>query len=162
DEVLISRGPRATGGIVKGILPEYERQVSDLLNTVKIGSADALNENAPAPPPESQPDPETGMAAVQQRVAAIPPLILGNGIAERLGATLGSVVMVTSPQGELTPYGLVPKYVRFRVAGIFNSGFYDNDISWAFVRLSDAQRLVGLSDLISVIEFKLDDIYRAG
>jgi lipoprotein-releasing system permease protein len=71
------------------------------------------------------------------------------------------VVLVTSPQGDLTPFGLVPKYVRFRVAGIFQSGFYDYDTAWAFVRLADAQRLFGLGDVISVIEFKVDDIYQA-
>jgi lipoprotein-releasing system permease protein len=56
---------------------------------------------------------------------------------------------------------MVPKYVRFRVVGIFNSGFYDYDTSWAFARLSDAQRLFGLGDLVSTIEFKIDDIYKA-
>ena len=72
-----------------------------------------------------------------------------------------SVVLVTSPQGELTPFGMVPKYIRFRVVGIFNSGFFDYDSSWAFIRLADAQELFGLGDVISVIQFKLDDIYRA-
>ncbi len=99
---------------------------------------------------------------MQQRVAAMPPIILGKEMADDLGATVGSVVLVTSPQGELTPFGLVPKYNRFRVAGIFNFGFYDSDSTWAFTRLSDAQRLFGLDDLVSVIEFKLDDIYQAG
>ena len=56
---------------------------------------------------------------------------------------------------------MVPKYNRFRVVGIFNSGFFDYDSGWAFTRLSDAQRLFGLGDLISVMEFKVDDIYRA-
>jgi lipoprotein-releasing system permease protein len=101
------------------------------------------------------------LAGVQARVAAMPPIILGKDMADNLGATVGSVVLVTSPQGELTPFGMVPKYSRFRVAGIFNSGFFDYDSSWAFVRLSDAQRLFGLGDLISVIEFKVDDIYKA-
>ena len=73
------------------------------------------------------------------RVAAMPPIVLGKDIAEDLGATLNSVVLVTSPQGELTPFGLVPKYSRFRVVGIFNSGFFDYDSSWAFARLSDTQ-----------------------
>ena len=91
----------------------------------------------------------------------MPPIILGKDMADNLGATVGSVVLVTSPQGELTPFGMVPKYSRFRVVGIFNSGFYDYDSSWAFTRLSDAQRLFGLGDLISVIEFKVDDIYKA-
>ena len=67
----------------------------------------------------------------------------------------------TSPQGELTPFGLVPKYNRFRVVGIFNFGFYDSDSTWAFTRLSDAQRMFGLGDLVAVLEFKLDDIYQA-
>ena len=101
------------------------------------------------------------LAGVHARVAAMPPIILGKDMADNLGATVGSVVLVTSPQGELTPFGMVPKYSRFRVVGIFNSGFFDYDSSWAFTRLSDAQRLFGLGDLISVIEFKVDDIYKA-
>jgi lipoprotein-releasing system permease protein len=91
----------------------------------------------------------------------MPPIVLGKDMADSLGATIGSVVMVVSPQGELTPYGMVPKYTRFKVVGIFNSGFFDYDSGWAFIRLSDSQRLFGLGDLISVIEFKIDDIYRA-
>lgn len=101
------------------------------------------------------------LEVVEQRVAAMPPIVLGKDMADNLGATVGSIVLVTSPQGELTPFGMVPKYSRFRVVGIFNSGFYDYDSAWAFARLSDAQQLFGLGDLISVIEFKVDDIYRA-
>jgi lipoprotein-releasing system permease protein len=48
EQVLISRGPRARGAVLKGMIPSYERKVSDLLNTVKIGSADALNETPPS------------------------------------------------------------------------------------------------------------------
>ncbi len=185
EQVLISRGPRARGAVLKGMLPQYERKVSDLLKTVSAGSAAALDEPpaasepstvAPASPPavrrapspaapsassnSSTPSPDD-LAGVQSRLAAMPPIILGRDMAEQIGASVGSVVLVTSPQGELTPFGMVPKYIRFRVAGIFNSGFYDYDSSWAFTRLSDAQQLFGLGDLISVIEFKLDDIYQA-
>jgi lipoprotein-releasing system permease protein len=181
EQVLISRGPRARGAVLKGMLPQYERKVSDLLKTVTLGSAAALEESAYADKTSSQdtakistvapasspanttqavsPDDLTG---VQQRVAAMPPIILGKDMAEEIGATVGSVVLVTSPQGELTPFGMVPKYIRFHVAGIFNSGFFDYDSSWAFIRLSDAQELFGLGDVISVIQFKLDDIYLAG
>ena len=171
EQVLISRGPRARGAVLKGLMPAYERRVSDLLNTVTIGSAEALEERptnavsssagqgAGTAPTEKSP---TALDGVQERVAAMPPIVLGKDMADELGATLGSVVLVTSPQGELTPFGMVPKYNRFRVAGIFNSGFYDYDSSWAFTRLSDAQQLFGLGDLVSVIEFKVDDIYQAG
>ena len=183
EQVLISRGPRARGAVLKGMLPEYERKVSDLLKTVSVGSAEALDEPpappansivAPAPSPAVRRAPSPAapstiatdtspddLASVQARQAAMPPIILGRDMAEQIGATVGSIVLVTSPQGELTPFGMVPKYIRFRVAGIFNSGFYDYDSSWAFARLSDAQQLFGLGDLISVIEFKLDDIYQA-
>ena len=167
EQVLISRGPRARGAVLKGIVPTDERKVSDLLKTVTSGSADSLDEpntggtpaNAGEGARAAQAD---ALADVEARVTAMPPIILGKDMADDLGATVGSVVLVTSPQGELTPFGMVPKYSRFRVAGIFNSGFYDYDYSWSFARLSDAQRLFGLGDEISVLEFKVDDIYQAG
>jgi lipoprotein-releasing system permease protein len=161
EQVLISRGARARGGILKGVLPDYEKKVSELLQTVKFGSAGELE---PAPGPSSQVTIQKSQTPPDslERIQQMPPIILGKDMADDLGAAVGSVVLVTSPQGELTPFGLVPKYVRFRVAGIFKSGFYDYDTGWAFVRLADAQRLFGLGDVVSVIEFKVDDIYRAG
>ena len=189
EQVLIARGPRARGAVLKGMIPRYERKVGDLLNSVKEGSAAPLEDtsnteaeskpeskeqrtgvsaphktnpkNQTPRPPDANESPDS-LAAVQQRVSAMPPIVLGKDMADNLGATVGSVVLVVSPQGELTPFGTVPKYNRFHVVGIFNSGFFDYDSSWAFVRLSDAQRLFGLGDLISVIEFKVDDIYQAG
>ena len=174
EQVLISRGARARGAVLKGMIPADERRVGDLLNTIKEGSAAALEEGAPEPEKdhvgtagsavkgasatEESPD---ALEGVHARVAAMPPIILGKDMADNLGAAVGSVVLVVSPQGELTPFGLIPKYSRFRVVGVFNSGFFDYDSSWAFTRLSDAQRLFGLGDLISVIEFKVDDIDRA-
>jgi len=164
EQVLVSRGPRARGAVLKGMIPADERRVGDLLNSVKQGSAAEL-EPAPAADHDSVPAQPAGssdsLADVHARVSAMPPIILGKDMADNLGATVGSVVLVTSPQGELTPFGMVPKYSRFRVVGIFNSGFFDYDSSWAFTRLSDAQRLFGLGDLISVIEFKVDDIDQA-
>jgi lipoprotein-releasing system permease protein len=165
EQVLISRGPRAQGAVLKGVLPGDERRVSDLLNSVKAGSAQALDEvrvdaEVPTTAGISSTSP-SDLQGVHDRVAAMPPILLGKDMAAELGASVGSVVLVTSPQGELTPFGMVPKYDRFRVAGIFSSGFYDYDSSWAFTRLSDAQQLFGLGDLVSVIEFKVDDIYEA-
>ncbi len=167
EQVLISRGPRARGAVLKGMIPQYERRVGDLLNSVKEGSAATLDEPVARVPSPAQPDPEMSgaspdsLAAVQQRVAAMPPIVLGQDMADNLGAKVGGSVLVTSPQGELTPFGMVPKYNRFKVVGIFNSGFFDYDSSWAFARLSDSQRLFGLGDLISVMEFQVDDIDQA-
>ncbi|HEY1730895.1 MAG TPA: lipoprotein-releasing ABC transporter permease subunit [Terriglobales bacterium] len=151
EQVLLSRGARAQGGILKGIVPQEERKVSSILNTITQGSASAL---ASVPPGSESNSEDAG--------SSLPPIILGKDMSDELGVTVGSVITVTSPQGELTPFGVVPKYKRFKVAGIFNSGFFDYDSSWAFIRLSDAQRLFDLSDVVSVLEFKVDDIYKAG
>ncbi|MGI4852614.1 MAG: FtsX-like permease family protein [Janthinobacterium lividum] len=139
-QVLISRGARSGGGLLKGIVPAQEQGVSDLLQAVNKGSATALQTAGPM---------------------ALPPVILGSDLAETIGAAVGDTVLVTSPQGELTPLGLVPKYQRCQLVGIFHSGFYQYDSSYGFVRLADAQRLFSEPDLISVISFKVDDLYHA-
>ena len=145
-QVLVSRGARSGGLLVKGILPDQERHVTDLLDSVKLGSAQALE---PAP------------AAQQGETAALPPIVIGKDLATTLDASVGQTVLVTSPQGELTPLGIVPKFQRFYVAGIFHSGFYQYDSGMAFIRLQDAQRLLGEPDLISVIAFRVDELYHA-
>jgi lipoprotein-releasing system permease protein len=152
EQVLLSRGARAQGGILKGIIPQDENKVSSILNTVTQGSAAALEQPAQSP----------AIDGGQSPAGSLPPIVLGKDMADELGASIGTVITVTSPQGELTPFGVVPKYKRFKVVGIFSSGFFDYDNSWAFIRLGDAQRLFDLSDVVSVLEFKVDDIYKAG
>ncbi len=110
EQVLISRGARAQGAILKGIIPREERNVSTILDTVTQGSAAPLD----AAPPSANRNAEES--------AQLPPIILGKDMADELGANVGSVVTVTSPQGELTPFGVVPKYKRFKVAGVFFVG----------------------------------------
>src|SRR5579871_5959304 len=148
-QVLISRGARRGGALIKGVIPANEKTVGDLLQSVVKGSSQQL-------------DPVNDFAGQQTfATAAIPPIVIGQDLAESLGAGVGDTVLVTSPQGELTPLGLVPRYQRFVVTGIFRSGFYQYDSSYAFTRLADAQRLFSEPDLISVISFKVDDLYRA-
>jgi lipoprotein-releasing system permease protein len=132
--------------MLKGVIPAEERTVSDLLSNVTAGSAAPLLQT------------ESGSDATGE---ATPPIVLGYDLADTLDAKVGATVMVISPQGELTPYGLVPKYQRFRLVGIFHSGFYQYDSSFGFVRLKDAQTLFGEPDLVSIISFKVDDLYHA-
>lgn len=165
EQVLISRGARAKGAILKGVIPDHERRVSELLQDVKVGSAqpiiDSQQQAAPPQPQSPEANNPSSLEGQQERIRSLPPILLGKDMADDLGATVGSVVLVTSPQGELTPFGIVPKYVRFKVVGIIQSGFYDYDSAWGMISLADAQRLFGLGDLVSVIEFKVDDIYQA-
>lgn len=145
-QVLVSRGARSGGALIKGIVPGDESRVGNLLQTIQEGSAAELAPATDSAAPES---------------ARTPPLVIGDELAETLGAGVGETVLVTSPQGELTPLGLVPRYERFRVVGIFSSGFYQYDAGYAFMRLSDAQRLFSEPDLVSVLSFRIDDLYQA-
>ena len=147
-QVLISRGARSGGALIEGVIPADQRKVGDLLQSVKEGSAAPLEASA------------VGDRAARA-LGPMPPIVIGNDLADSIGAQVGDTVLVTSPQGELTPMGLVPKYQRFSVVGIFKSGFYQYDSSYGFLRLADAQRLFSEPDLISVISFKVDDLYQA-
>jgi len=138
-EVLASYRSRASGIILKGIDPEREVHVGDLLRKLREGTLEGLS--------QSFPDAD--------------PIILGKELAKSLGAYVGDTILITSPQGYLTPQGLFPKYRHFRVVGVFDSGFYDFDATWAFTNLPAAQRLLDLADVASVIEFKIDNIYLA-
>jgi lipoprotein-releasing system permease protein len=142
-QVLISRGARSGGALIKGILPADELKVGNLLQAVDQGSYKEL-----APANEAIGD-------------LTPPIVIGNELALTLGAGVGDTLLVTSPQGGMTPLGMIPRYQRFRVVGIFSSGFYQYDSSYAFMRLTDSQRLFSEPDLVSVISFKIDDLYRA-
>ena len=145
EPVLVARGTLSGGAMLKGIIPSEEKTVSTLFSNVTSGSAAPL----------SQPVEENTTNT------APPPIVIGYDLANTLDAKVGDTAMVISPQGELTPYGLVPKYQPFRISGIFHSGFYEYDSSFGFIRLKDAQRLFGEPDVISVISFKVDDLNHA-
>ena len=152
EQVLISRGPRSGGALIKGIVPADERRVSDILQSVKEGTS------VPLEPLEFQVlDARPGAPGF----VGIPPIVIGKDLADSLGAAVGDTVLVSCPQGDLTPLGLVPRYQRCQVVGIFASGFYQYDSSYAFMRLADAQRLFSEPDLVSVMSFKVDDLYKA-
>jgi lipoprotein-releasing system permease protein len=148
EQVLISHGARSGGALIEGIVPAQERRVSDLLSSVTLGSAAPLETSA------AQPSSSNGNQAP-------PPIVIGKDLADTIDARVGTTILVTSPQGELTPIGVIPKWQRFRVVGIFHSGFYQYDSSMAFTSLADAQRLFGEPDVVSVISFKVDDLDRA-
>jgi len=147
EQVLVARGARDGGALVEGILPDQEKTVSDLLSTATPGALKAL-----------QPLPAGSAASLATQM---PPIVLGQDLAETVGASVGDSVMLISPQGEMTPVGMYPKVVRFRLAGTFHSGFYQYDAQMGFLRLADAQRLFSEPDLLSVISFKVDDLDRA-
>ena len=139
EEVLVSSRQRGQGVVLKGIDPASELRVAGLLTHIIKGS----------------------LADLTQTFPNADAIIIGKELARSLGVSTGDTILVTSPQGYLTPFGVVPKIQHFRVVGVFDSGFYDFDATWAFINLAAAQRLFDLPNIISAIDFKLDDIYRA-
>ena len=90
----------------------------------------------------------------------LPGIILGARLAEDIGAVQGKEVRLIIPNGKLTPFGPEPSFERLRVAGVFESGFYDADLHWAYMRIEDAQRVFGVGDVVNAIELQIDDIFR--
>jgi lipoprotein-releasing system permease protein len=88
-------------------------------------------------------------------------IILGSRLAEQIGVTTGSPVTLISYQGRLTPLGVIPSLYYFRVVGIFESGLYDLDSSWAFSSLPAVQHVLDLNDVVNTIELRLDDVFEA-
>ncbi len=87
-------------------------------------------------------------------------VVLGAPLARRTGMTLNSWVTVVTPQGELTPLGPRALQVRYRVVGIFETGFYDLDNTYAITSLESAQRLFSVGDVANAIELKISDVDR--
>jgi len=138
--IFLSGPMMSKGGILKGVDLAQELKISDTLRHLKSGSVDRL------------------LAAPD---GGVPGIILGARLAEDIGMLLNSPVSIVSPQGELTPFGPRPSIRRFRVVGIFESGFYDIDDNWAYASLPAAQQALSLQDVVNQIEVKLDDLNRA-
>ncbi|MGQ9633454.1 MAG: FtsX-like permease family protein [Bryobacteraceae bacterium] len=136
--VYLTAPLQSEGAILKGIPIDEAQRMAGLAQYMKQGR----------------------LADLAQR-GRMPGIVLGARLAERTGLPYNSVAQIISPQGELTPFGPQPTTHRFRVVGIFETGFYDLDSAWAFTSLENAQRVLGLSDVVNAIELKLDDINRA-
>jgi lipoprotein-releasing system permease protein len=89
----------------------------------------------------------------------LPGIVLGEELAVRLGCIVGDPVKLTSPEGHLTPFGMLPRTRSFRVVGIFKVGLYDFDHSWALTSLPATQRMLGMGDEVAYVETRATDIY---
>jgi len=136
--VLLSSGGRAHGVVVKGIDPALEEKQDEALQRVVAGAADFT------------PD-ANGFESI----------VVGKMLADDLKLRPNDFVILTSPAGHMTPFGMIPRSQRFRIGGIFDSGFYDYDANWGFVALRAAQNLAGVGDVVSVLEFRIADVDRA-
>ena len=139
DSGYISGPVNGAGAVIKGISIGESSAVPDALRHLKAGS----------------------LADMAAKPGELPGILLGSRLADSIGAVTGKPVSLIIPNGQMTPFGMRPSFVRVRVAGIFESGLYDLDNLWTFMALPDAQKAFGLSDVVNSIELKLDGIYQA-
>ncbi len=84
-------------------------------------------------------------------------IVLGVELARQLGVEVGDKVTLITPQGNVTPAGMMPRLKQFTVAGVFKAGMFEYDSSLAMISLRDAQVLFRLGQDVSGIRLKLDD-----
>ncbi len=137
--VLLSFGGEARGMVTKGIDVALEEKSDEALQKLAAGRLDFTSD-----------------------AEGIDGLLVGKQLADEWKMQPGDYVTLTSPQGRLTPFGLMPRTRRFRVAGVFDSGFYDYDENWCFVALPAAQSLAGAGNIVNVLEFRLTHPEQAG
>ncbi|HLX44457.1 MAG TPA: ABC transporter permease [Bryobacteraceae bacterium] len=138
DGAYVTGTVRGAGAEIKGISLKPGAPVPDALVHLKAGSLDGLrtNDNNPG-------------------------IVLGSRLAEFIGAVVNKQVILTIPNSQPTPFGAMSGTVRMRVAGIFETGFYDEDMNWAYTSLPAAQKAFGLEDVVNSIELRLDDVFKA-
>lgn len=140
-QMMISSGAASSGGVLRGVDIGTVGDVTRLPRDIRLGSIEALRRKTPA---------------------AMPGAILGRELAGNLGVTVGDVVEILVPGGNVTPLGTFPRVLRVRVGGIFESGMYEYDATFAYISLEEAGRLLGIEGRSTGIEVKVSDIYAAG
>jgi len=135
-ESMLSNGKQVSGALLRGVLPEKEGDVSDVISHINGGDLGLLKEG------------EYG-------------IILGSELAIVLAAGVGDSITVVSPQVTIGPTGILPRLRRFTVVGIFEVGMFEYDRGVALVHIKDAARLFRLGDSVTGLRLKLDDIFDA-
>jgi lipoprotein-releasing system permease protein len=135
DAGVIVTGPQGHKQItLKGVDTQAELAASETLRHLKSGSLAPLQD-------------QTGLPAI----------IVGAKLAEDTGLRLNGTVSVLDLEGRLTPNGPGPHTQRFRVAGIFQTDFYNVDDEWAYVSLDAVRKLHSVGDIVNDIEISLDN-----
>lgn len=133
---MLANGDSVRGAVIRGIQPELENRVADFAQHMKSGKLTDLKPG------------EFG-------------IILGGELARVLNVFPGDKVVLLSPQGNITPAGVMPRVKQFTVTGIFEAGMFEYDSGLALINLQDAQKLLRLGDDVSGVRLKLDDLFRA-
>lgn len=144
-QVMLSNGPNVSGVVLRGIEADTDVQVTNLSKSIVDGKLAGLDR-------ESSGSTES---------SAMPGIIIGKELAKNLNIFVGDTLNVVSPLGNITPFGMVPKMKRFRVAGLFNTGMFEYDSTLAYIGLRQAQDFLALDKAVTGIQLKVNDVYQA-
>lgn len=134
---MVSYGQIVSGVAVRGILPEMENDVADFAGMMVDGE---LSDLVPG---------RFGM-------------VIGRELARALGVFTGDKIVLISPQGQVTPAGILPRLKQFTITGIFQAGHFEYDSSLVLIHMSDAQKLYRMGeDEVSGVRLKLRDLFHA-
>ncbi len=133
---MLANGDMVRGAIIRGVLPEMEKQVADFEQYMKSGKLADLKSG------------EFG-------------IVLGADLARVLGVYPGDKVVLLTPQGNITPAGVMPRVKQFTVTGIFEAGMFEYDSGLALIHLQDAQKLLRLGEDVTGVRLKLVELFRA-
>jgi lipoprotein-releasing system permease protein len=136
-KALLTTPSGAAAATLKGIVPEEERTVTEIVQKLASGSAAALGEPGAGPPP----------------------ILLGSALADSLNVGVGDVVSITSPRGRLSPVGLLPRVTRARVVGTVKTGLYEFDAAWGYLPAEAARRLLDEDARTAHVEVRLADMF---
>jgi lipoprotein-releasing system permease protein len=150
-QVMLSSRTNAMGVVIRGIDPTREQLVTDLIKNIREGGLERLRQEVS----------QTASTEEEEPPARPPGLVIGRELAKNLNTFLGDEITVVSPIGTITPAGMMPKYRRFEVVAIFDSGMFEYDTSLAFISLPTAQRFFNLGDAVTGLQVKVDDVDRA-
>ena len=133
---MVARGKGVSGVMVRGVLPEEERQVSELADKMVAGELEALKPGAFG-------------------------IVVGSALAWKLDLSVGSQVSLVIPQGQVTPIGVLPRLKRFTVVGVFKADMYEYDSGLVLTHIDDAARLYQMADAVTGLRLKLADLEAA-
>ncbi len=138
--MLTGAGGDMTGAVLRGVDVKTAPSVISIKRDMVKGSFDDLVRT------EDQP----------------PGVILGTELAQKLGVVVGDNLIMLSPMGgEASPFGMTPKMKRFTVVGIFDSGMFEYNGTFAYISLPTAQSFLEIPGAVTGIEVRLADVYKA-
>jgi lipoprotein-releasing system permease protein len=143
-KALVVSGDQQAFISLKGVDPALEPGVTDIQRSMVTGSVQALSDEA---------DDDA------------PGILIGRELAQALGTpghplAVGDSVTLQTPQGTLTPMGMLPRVRRLQIVGIYNLGLFEFDSQYGFISLDLAKRLMG-RPVPDLIELRVNDIYQA-